>query len=135
MSEPTDGEAAGPSTVYGAVPFDADQIAAALPVGETIPRVVKPVWSFTNFITDLSPVNLVPMSPESVAAMFRDPYYRYPYSPWLRCDRNPFPKFVPFPLVAKLEALGARIKAAVVEARWRVNTAVDVLLHGDTGDW
>jgi hypothetical protein len=49
--------------------------------------------------------------------------------------REVMPEFTLFPRIAAVEQFVGRQRLALVEARRRVNTAVDVLLHGDTGDW
>ena len=61
--------------------------------------------------------------------------FRRWFTPWELPDRNPMPSFTPFTRVAVAERFVRRVWRRLREAWRRVNSAVDELRYGDTGDW
>ena len=126
MTEPTDGEAAEP--------FHAKLLWAG-----TLPGPADGVpGGFEGTFTALSDEMIADRAGwnDSLRGTIYGPNPLFTFlTPWVRPNRNPMPHFVPFPRVAAAERFVRRQRSNVSEARRRVNTAVDVLLHGDTGDW
>jgi hypothetical protein len=51
---------------------------------------------------------------------------------WFLAERNPFPRFTPFPTVNRLEQQWKQARRQVREARSRVGQAIDILRYGYT---